>query len=98
MAKTRFKVNYEIVQLVLLGLIIIYGVALLVGLRIPVENKEAFAGVYSVILLLLSVSNLQKRIETNGDTTVNIPDNTGTIEVKPKGGANETADSANNGL
>lgn len=98
MTKTRFKVNYEIVQLVLLGLIIIYGIALLVGLRIPVENKEAFAGVYSVILLLLSVSNLQKRIETNGDTTVNIPDNTGTIEVKPKESTSEKTDSSSTGI
>ncbi|CAB4211822.1 hypothetical protein UFOVP1419_31 [uncultured Caudovirales phage] len=88
----RFRVNYEIVQLVLLGLIIVYGIALLAGLAIPVENKEAFAGVYSVILLLLSVSNLQKRIETNGDTTVNIPDNTGKIEVIPKGDINANTD------
>lgn len=86
--KQRFKVNYEIVQLVLLGLVVTYGVALLAGMKIPVENKEAFAGVYSVILLLLSVSNLQKRIETNG----------GTIEVKPKGEVNEKTDSDNAGV
>lgn len=55
-------IRYDYVQLVLLVLIVIYGISLLCGLQIPIENKEAFAGVYSVLLTLLSVDSLKSRI------------------------------------
>ena len=60
--KMKDPIRYDYVQLVLLVLIVIYGISLLCGLQIPIENKEAFAGVYSVLLTLLSVDSLKSRI------------------------------------
>lgn len=69
------KINYSIVQLVLLALVISYGIALLCGVSVPAANKEAFAGIWAVIIVLLNPDKLRDMI-TAADTPPGASDNT----------------------
>jgi hypothetical protein len=61
------KINYGIVQLALLALVVAYAIALMCGVTVPVGNKEAFAGVWAVIILLLNPDKLRDRIRSADD-------------------------------
>jgi hypothetical protein len=61
------------VQLTLLGLVVIYAIALLCGVTVPLANREAFAGIWAVILLLIDVDKLKEAISKADDASVNPP-------------------------
>lgn len=61
------KINYGIVQLVLLALVVAYAVALICGVTVPQGNREAFAGIWAVVILLLNPDKLRDRIRAADD-------------------------------
>lgn len=61
------QINYGVVQLVLLALVVLYGISLLLGMVVPVANKEAFAGVWAILILLLNPGKLSGRISAADD-------------------------------
>ena len=56
------QINYQKVQLVVLGLLVSYGIANMCGVNVPVANVPGVNRVIDLLCILLSVDQLRNRI------------------------------------